>query len=155
MAKMVPVTNCLTLPSIDGGLHESDDVVADGAVAHEALGPRHQLRAVQAALPSRETEREPEPELLQCYVGIKKLGLRSRLQVQHALSHLPDEVVVEQEVVQAPREKVEELLGGPVHQPLAHLRMHAVSGRRCREYDALCVFWQTNRNGFTSHCEVL
>ena len=81
----------LTLSPVDGVLHKLDDVVADGSIAHESLGPRYKLGTVQSALPRWETEGESESDFF------------------------PDEVVIEQEVVKAPSEKVEELLGGTMH----------------------------------------
>ena len=64
------------------------------------------------------------PSPISCNVSFLIEKSVASLHVQpRALTHRSDEVVVEEEVVQAPREKVEELLGGPVHQPLAHLRM--------------------------------
>ena len=87
-----------TLSPVNGVLHKLDDIVADGSVAHEPLGPRDKLGAVQSTLPRRETECESESDFCS------------------------DEVVVEKKVVKAFSEKVEELLGGTVHQPFAHLK---------------------------------
>ena len=75
-----------TLSPVNGVLHKLDDIMTDGSVAHEPLGPRDKLGAVQSTLPRRETECESEPDFFSY------------------------EVVVKEEVVKAPSEKVEELL---------------------------------------------
>ena len=87
-----------TLSPVNGVLHKLDDIMTDGSVAHEPLGPRDKLGAVQSPLPRWETECESESDFCS------------------------DEVVVEKKVVKAFSEKVEELLGGTVHQPFAHLK---------------------------------
>ena len=89
-----------TLSAVDCVLHKLDDIVADGPVAQEPLGPRDELCAVQSPLPRWETEGESESDFFS------------------------DEVVVEEKVVEASSEKVEELHGGTVHQPFAHLHIY-------------------------------